>query len=56
MQPNFILALFNTPADATWKDHKRFAIQALKSTGFGTPKSEEKIVVLMLCVTMSFDN
>ena len=37
-------ALFTAPFDNKWKERKKFAVQALKNTGFGTPRGEEKIL------------
>ena len=39
-----VSAIFTAPFNSKWKETKRFAVQALKNTGFGTPKSEEKII------------
>ena len=39
-----ISAFFSAPFNSKWKETKRFTVQTLKNTGFGTPKSEEKII------------
>ena len=35
--------IFSAPYNETWKKNKKFAISSLKTYGFGTPKSEDKI-------------
>ena len=39
----YIAEFFTKPFDSEYKENKKFAAQALRNTGFGTPKSEEKI-------------
>ena len=41
--PIFVPALFQAPYTNEWKENKRFAVQTLKNTGFGTQRAEEKI-------------
>ena len=36
--------MFTAPFDSKWKEMKKFAVQALKNSGFGTPRGEEKIL------------
>ena len=38
-----LAALFTAPYTNEWRENKRFAVQALKNTGFGTQRAEEKI-------------
>ena len=38
-----LAALFTAPYTEEWRENKRFAVQALKNTGFGTQRAEEKI-------------
>ena len=40
----FVSAIFQAPYTTEWREHKRFAVQALKNTGFGTRRAEEKII------------
>lgn len=39
-----VSAIFVAPFNSEWKENKKFAVQALKNTGFGTAKSEQKIL------------
>ena len=39
-----ISEIFNATYNDTWKENKKFAVQALRASGFGTRASESKVM------------